>query len=346
MKEVYVILAFHAHELLWDLPDKLLSYLEEDNPMKDSLTTVNYLKKRKEEGRDIYSHCSRFGDSLQAPLCVEFSNELLVQLQQVMPDVFEGLIKDYQRGRLYPLYGHAHHGHVSLLSEEEITQEILWNRQYLHNEMGVPYPEYKGLFPSEASLDYDKIDGISRAGIDYVVFPHLDHDKVPFEINGQGDYRYQPFLIKSSGRKLLAFPRNFPISQEIWRPITRMKRDELKSQGYILGDYPVFNNEYYGDKEEYPISMEEGVALYKKVLIQELEKVPERGVLLYIQDLELMDYGDIALEIMGQAWEAIINQKEGEEDYRIRFVTPDRYIEEVLKDIEIKRLPELSFDKI
>ena len=48
---------------------------------------------------------------------------------------------------------------------------------------------------------------------------------------------------------MLAFPRNFPISQEIWRPITKMKREEVKFQGYMLGTYPVFHNEHlYAEK--------------------------------------------------------------------------------------------------
>ena len=44
---------------------------------------------------------------------------------------------------------------------------------------------------------------------------------------------------KSPHRNLLAFPRNFPISQEIWRPITRMKRDEVEP-GLQVGRLPSF----------------------------------------------------------------------------------------------------------
>ncbi|HOL17058.1 MAG TPA: hypothetical protein PLY40_02085, partial [Bacillota bacterium] len=55
MKDVYVILAFHAHELLWDLPGKLLSYLDDGNPMKNTILDENYIKKRKDEGRDVYT---------------------------------------------------------------------------------------------------------------------------------------------------------------------------------------------------------------------------------------------------------------------------------------------------
>lgn len=344
MKDVYVILAFHAHELLWDLPETLLSYLEEDNPMKVSMMETNYIKKRREEGRDIYALCSRFGDALDAPLCVEFTNELLVQIKQVIPETFERLKRDYRRGRFYPIYGHAHHTNVSLLRPEELTQEIVWNREYLHNHMGVPYPRYNGLFPTEASLSYDKMGAIAEANIDYVIFPHLREDKVPFEVIGEGDYTYRPFLIRAGRKRIIALPRNFPISQEIWRPITRMKRDEVKSQGYLLGDFPVFDNEYQkGERESFPISFEEGVELYLGVLRRELENAPDRGVLVYIQDLELMDFGDVALQIMEHSWKKLLQE---ERDYRVHFVTPDQYLEEVVIPDGVDKLPEVKFHQI
>ncbi|RQD77238.1 MAG: glycoside hydrolase [Candidatus Syntrophonatronum acetioxidans] len=345
MKKIYVILAFHAHELLWDLPQVLLSHLKEGNPMKESVLDENYLKKRREEDRNIYSLCSRFGDRIKAALCVEYSNELLSQISKVLPDTFEEIKADYRRGRLYPLYGHAHHTHVSLLDKREITQEILWNMEYLHDIMGVPYPLYKGLFPAEASLSYDKMEGITEANIDYFISPHLNRGKTEFTVKGEGDWRYKPFLVRAGPRFLLSLPRNFPISQEIWRPITKMKREAVKNQGYMLGTYPVFTEEYlYKEREVFPINMEEGVELYKKVLRQELSAAPPGGLLVYIQDLELMDYGDIALEIMEKAWKGIL--EEDSKEYSINFVTPDEYIENLKKGGEIENLPEVVFDKI
>ncbi len=345
MKNVFVIMAFHAHELLWDLPETLLTYLDDKNPMKGSFLDENYLEKRKKEGRDIYSLCSKLGESLGAPMCVEYTNELLIQIKDVMPGVFSKLKDDYGKGRLYPIYGHAHHSHVSLLRPEEITQEIVWNRQFLHNYMEVPYPKYNGLFPPEDSLVYEKMEAIEKANIDYVIFPHLDKNKVPFEIIGGGDYVYKPFLIRTAGKNIIALPRNFPISQEIWRPITKMKRDEVKSQGYMLGEFPVFDNEYLnGEREEYPINMDTGVGIYKEVLLRELEKAPEKGLLLYVQDLELMDFGDIALEIIEKAWQEII--AEYGDNFKVRFVTPDHYINEILVREGLEKLPEIRFDRI
>ena len=89
MKDLYVILAFHAHELLWDLPGRLLSYLEEENPMRESILDENYIKMRKEQGRDVYTLGIQLGERLNAPICVEYSNELLHQIRELLPDIFE-----------------------------------------------------------------------------------------------------------------------------------------------------------------------------------------------------------------------------------------------------------------
>ncbi|NMD43560.1 MAG: glycoside hydrolase [Firmicutes bacterium] len=345
MKDLYVILAFHAHELLWDLPERLLSSLEDGNPMKETILDANYIKKREEEGRDLYTLGIQLGEKLQAPICVEYSNELLQQIHEFVPEIFERIKSAFQSGRLYPIYGHAHHTHVSLLKEMEISQEIIWNMQYLHEYMAVPPPKYKGCFSPEASYSADKLGGITAANIDYVIFPHLQKKKAPFELSGPGDHLYKPFWLSSPHRCLLAFPRNFPISQEIWRPITRMKRDEVKNQGYKLGDYPVFFNEYLsGQREPFPIEMEEGVALYREVLRQELNQAPPDGVLLYIQDLELMDFGDTAIEIIARAWQTLL--AEDREIYRVHFVTPEEYIDRILKVEGFEQLPEVKFRQI
>jgi len=329
---------------LWELPRTMLSYLEDDNPMKDSALDENYIKKRKEENRNIYSLGIEFGESLDAPLCMEFSNELLSQIREVMPTTFQLLKEAYARGRFHPLYGHAHHTHVALLGTQEITQEIMWNMQYLHNFMHIPYPKYNGVFSAEASYISSKMPGIARANIDYVVFPHLNEEKMPYHIKGDGDCRYKPFWLKTRHKNILAFPRNFPISQEIWRPITKMKPDEVKFQGYRLGAYPVFQNEYMQDTvERFPIDMEEGVKIYKEVLLQELQKAPNDGVLVYIQDLELMDFGDTALEIMERAWKEIL--REQKEKYIFQFVTPDQYIDRVLRLGDLAGLPEVEFEE-
>ncbi len=217
--------------------------------------------------------------------------------------------------------------------------------EYLHNLMCVPYPKYKGLFAAEASYMSDKMQGVEEANINYLIFPHLSEEKAPFQFKGEGDYKYKPFLFKTEKRNILVFPRNFPISQEIWRPITKMKREEVKFQGYKLGDFPVFKNEYLGDeRERYPISFEEGAGIYKEVLLRELNNAPEDGVLVYIQDLELMDFGDLALDIMERAWIEVL--EETKDTLRVHYVTPDEYIDGIIKPGGLDNLPELFFNSI
>jgi len=321
MKQICVILAFHAHEPLWDLPKRVLEELE-DQEMKNTVLSENWIEKRSREDRDIYRDLIRFSKDMGVPVTLEATNELLLQIASFMPDTFEALREAYQAGILYPLYGNAHHTHVALLSEEELKEEIELNRQFVHQVLGAPEPKYKGLFPTEGSLDAHKLRAIEAAGIDYVIFPHLNPRKAHYLVEGQTDVKHEPFFI---GERLIALPRHFSISQEIWRPITRMRPEEVKPQGYLLGRFHVFEEEYRSGKTvNFPISQEEAIAEYCTTLEGAIEEAPDGGLLLYIQDLELMDFGDVALDLMQSAWTQV--RHKGGID--ISFVTPDRYIEE------------------
>ena len=44
MKQVYVILAFHAHEPLWDLPNELAALMD-DPEIRDAIRGENYVFK-------------------------------------------------------------------------------------------------------------------------------------------------------------------------------------------------------------------------------------------------------------------------------------------------------------
>ncbi|MBP1707638.1 MAG: hypothetical protein H6Q39_1362, partial [Chloroflexi bacterium] len=48
MKEVFVVLAFHAHEPLWDLPQQLLDNVD-DLDLKLTVGNENWLVRRKAE---------------------------------------------------------------------------------------------------------------------------------------------------------------------------------------------------------------------------------------------------------------------------------------------------------
>ena len=79
MKEVFVILAFHAHEPLWELPQMLLENVE-DLDLRQTLGNENWIVRRSAEGRDIYLALVNFARSMGITVTLEATNELLVQI--------------------------------------------------------------------------------------------------------------------------------------------------------------------------------------------------------------------------------------------------------------------------
>jgi len=336
MKQAYVILAFHAHEPLWDLPNELIA-LVDDPEIRDAIRGENYVLKRVREERDIYAHLVQTAESLGAPVVLDVTNELLVQLAWYIPETFQNLAAAYKNGTIYPLYTHAHHTHAALLTSDEIADELRLNVELLHNVMGVPEPRHRGAFPTEGSVDAAKLAAYKDSGMEYIFFPHLSDRKAHFVVDGEGDVQYRAFVV---GPDMLALPRHFPVSQYIWRPITRYDPEGVKNQGYILGKYWVFAEEYRNKSYiPFPISWDEAVAEYTVVLENALAELPDRGLILYIQDLELMDFGDIALGIMEHAWKNVITKKIAE----VRFVTPDDYLESLG---DMAKLPRVRLHQI
>ena len=336
MKRVYIILAFHAHEPLWDLPNELIA-LVDDPEMRDAVRGENYILRRSAEERDIYAHLIRTAESLGAPVTLDATNELLVQLAWYIPESFQNLAAAYKNGTIYPLYTHAHHTHAALVNPDEIADELRLNMELLHKVMGIPEPRHRGAFPTEGSVDASKLAAYKDSGMEYIIFPHLNDHKARFAVDGEGDVEYRPFVV---GPDMLALPRHFPVSQHIWRPITRYDPKGVRNQGYILGKYWVFAEEYRNKSYiSFPISWEDAVAEYTTVLEDALTNSPDQGLILYIQDLELMDFGDIALRLMEQAWKNVINKNFAE----VHFVTPDDYLDGLG---DIAKLPRVHFHQI
>lgn len=337
-KKVYVILAFHAHEPLWELPKMLVENID-DVDLRQSLASENWIVRRSAEGRDFYLTLINFAQSLNIPVALEATNELLVQLAGIVPETYSELSKAYRQGVIYPLYGHAHHTHISLLTDSEVEDEIRLNQEYIHDVIGAPRPRYAGLFPIEDSLDSSKLQGIKNSGIDFVIFPNLDKRKSRYKADRGLDERHEPFLI---GPDIVALPRHFPVSQYIWRPITKWKVDGVKSQGYLLGRYWVLPEEYRRRRfVRFPISREQAIEEYHLVLKRALSEVPDDGLILYIQDLELMDFGDVAFDIMQEAWRRILK----EQLTKVQFVTPDEYLEKKVMP-NLHKLKRLRFHQI
>jgi hypothetical protein len=336
MKRVYIILAFHAHEPLWDLPNQLIA-LVDDPEMRDAVRGENYILRRSAEERDIYAHLIRTAESLGAPVTLDATNELLVQLAWYIPESFQNLAAAYKNGTIYPLYTHAHHTHAALVNPDEIADELRLNMELLHKVMGIPEPRHRGAFPTEGSVDASKLAAYKDSGMEYIIFPHLNDHKARFAVDGEGDVEYRPFVV---GPDMLALPRHFPVSQHIWRPITRYDPKGVRNQGYILGKYWVFAEEYRNKSYiSFPISWENAVAEYATVLEDALTNSPDQGLILYIQDLELMDFGDIALRLMEQAWKNVMSKNLAE----VHFVTPDDYLDGLG---DMAQLPRVHFHQI
>jgi hypothetical protein len=338
MKEVYVILAFHAHEPIWELTQKLLENVD-DIDLKQALQDENWLLKRSAEGRDIYMELVKFARDMNIPVSLEITNELLIQIATIMPGTLSGIKAAYNERLFYPVYGYAHHTHIALLTEAEIEDEIRLNREYIHDVLQVPQPKYPGLFPIEGSLDASKLEALKRSGIVWVIFPNFDRHKAYYETDGNLNEKHEPFLLSNG---IIALPRHFPVSQYIWRPITKWKTEGVKNQGYILGRYWVLPEEYqHRQFVRFPIDGEAAVSEYEAVLRKSLKEAPDRGLILYIQDLELMDFGDVALDIMRSAWTNVI----GQNDVKVSFVTPDQYLDKIVMSA-LDKLKHVRFHQV
>ncbi|MEE8473259.1 MAG: glycoside hydrolase, partial [Dehalococcoidia bacterium] len=97
MKRANVILAFHAHEPLWDLPNELVAMVD-DPEIHDAVWGENYVLKRAREGRDVYARLVETAESLGAPVALDATNELLVQLAWYVPETFQDLSAAYKKG--------------------------------------------------------------------------------------------------------------------------------------------------------------------------------------------------------------------------------------------------------
>ena len=74
-----MILAFHAHEPIWELPQKLLENID-DIDLKQALKDENWIIRRSAEGRDIYKQLINFSRNENIPVSLEITNELLFQI--------------------------------------------------------------------------------------------------------------------------------------------------------------------------------------------------------------------------------------------------------------------------
>ncbi|MEW6729851.1 MAG: hypothetical protein AB1489_00815, partial [Acidobacteriota bacterium] len=206
----------------------------------------------------------------------------------------------------------------------ELLEELRLNESFLHQIMGAPRPKYKVFFFTECSVDSRYLASLEREGVRALIFPHLDSEKMHYQVSdSEYDYVHRAFRI---GNHMVALPRHFPVSQEIWRPITRWHHEGVRNQGFLIGEYAVFDSEYRNDQYlSFPIDKQQAIAEYTEVLRQAITAAPDGGLILYIQDLELMDFGDAAFQILAAAWPQVI--KELVNEIEIQFVSPDQYLD-------------------
>ncbi len=320
-KRVHVVLAFHAHEPLWDLPAHLQAAVS-DMRVAQAVPPENYLRRRAKEGRNIYRDLLGFARAMDIRVTVDISNDLLHQIKTILPRTYEELQRAYRAGTIYPLYTTAHHTHAVLLEPDELAEELRLNEEALHDLVGAPRPRHRVFFFTECSAHPRFFPALEEAGIEAIVHTHLnDRNGVLTVSDPSYDYVHRPFLM---GRRLVALPRHFRVSQEIWRPVTRMYPQEVKSQGYLMGAYHVFDTEYREQRHlDFPIDRTQGVDEYAHILSEALEAAPDGGLILYIQDLELMDFGDVALDVLRAAWARVLSASRQD----IKFETPDDYLD-------------------
>ncbi|MFH0901766.1 MAG: hypothetical protein V2A73_14145 [Pseudomonadota bacterium] len=322
MKTVYVILAFHSHEPNWDLPRKLCSAAT-DGRVGAAVLPESYLRKRLHEGRNVYRDLIQLSVSLRAPLSLDMTNEILYQLHENAPATLAELARAFDGGLLRPVLTCAHHTHPTLLSSQELVDEIRLNRELLEQVLRVSRSGIEGAFLPECSLEVRHLAAIEDLGVAFVFTPELLPPRIAFRVvPGDADIQFRPFRL---GNRLVGLPRHFAVSQEIWRPITLRSPDRVKYQGFLVGKAPIFVEEYAGAPlaKALPESSDDAAAEYSSVLLGAIAAAPDRGLLLYLQDLELMDFGEEALAIVLAGWRRALAAT----DAQLRFVAPSEFVE-------------------
>lgn len=338
MKNLYVILAFHAHEPLWDLPRRLIRGAG-DRRIADAVLPESYIRRRFNEGRNVYRDLVAFAETLGVPVALDATNELYYQIRRYGPGTLRELTRAFQARVLAPIYTQAHHTHATLLRSEELADEIRLNRELLHDVIGAPRPRRAGLFFTECSIEARHLAEVEKCGIEYVIAPEIVPVRAPIVITPHdADVCFHPFRI---GERLIALPRHFDVSQEIWRPLTVRHPERVKYQGFLVGEVPVFAEEYRGAPLISPRPGEPGAdSDYAEVLLRAIAEAPDGGLLLYMQDLELMDLGELALETLLGAWRQVIALGVA----RLHFVSPEAYLDAL--DVDPRDLPVVQLGQV
>lgn len=338
MKNVYVILGFHAHE-----PNKesgnLILQDTADQDIKKAVPFENLIIKNSVLVRDTFLALIQLSKNFNIPVCLAASNEILLQLRNAVPETFTKLREAYQERAIYPIFNFAHEAHVLYLNPEEVIDEIRLNVEFFEEMADVSVSKhagYKGIFPPECSIDGKKIDSFSQAGVDYLIAPHLKDQFINYSVTPQTDPDFSPLQFDNG---IAVFSRNHAVSEGLWQVLTRLKPKWAIQEGYLLGEFPVFAEEYLSGKYlKNPLSLQEAIDEYTNILRQVVQEAPENGVICSLQKLDTMNFGEWALGIIGAAWQNIVS----ENSVQVHFVTPAQ----ILKERNKNTFPRLKFDEV
>ena len=327
-KTVHVVLAFHAHEPQWDLSAQLQRQ-QPDGRVSQALFPENRIRRRFHEGRNVYRDLLTFSSASGIPVSLDLSNDLAHQIRSLLPGTYEELQRAYRDQAVFPIYTCAHQAHAVLSTAEDLREELLWNEQLVHDMLGAPLPKRRVFFFTDCSVEPRFFDLLREADMSAICHPHLSPRRAAFQISDdRADQKYRPFLVADG---LVALPRHFRVSGDIWRPVAQMYPQQVKYRGYLMGRRFVFDAEYRRKASlEGPIERSQAVDLYVRILREALEDAPDMGLVMYHQDLELMDFGDVALEILAAAWSRVKPWAQ-ESGIKLLFSTPDDYLEIVSK---------------
>lgn len=338
MKNVYVILGFRAHEPNKDIGNQILQETA-DPDLKKAVPFENQLAKNSALVRDTFLALIQLSKNFNVPVCLSASNEMLSQLRNVAPETFAKLREAYQDGSIYPILNFAFDAHVLYSSAEEVGDEIRLNIEFLEDIVEIStakYMKHRGVCPPECSIDIKKINAFNQVGVEYLIAPHLKEQFVATTVTPQVDVDFSPLQLENG---MVIFPRNCAVSEGLWQVLIRLKPKWALEQGYVLGEFPVFTQEYVsGQYLKFPISLQEAIDEYTGILRQVVSDAPDNGVIFSMQRLDMVNFGEWALGIIGAAWQNII----AENSAVIHFVTPEQILDSRNKAV----LPKVKFDEI
>ena len=101
-KKIYVILAFHAHQPIRGLTDKLIKTIG-DPKLSGGATAAGDIFPHEDDEKNVCQKLIQFSRSMKIPVSLSATNETLFQIRESMPKTYEALKEAYKNKELFPL---------------------------------------------------------------------------------------------------------------------------------------------------------------------------------------------------------------------------------------------------